>query len=119
MLGASPIFPPRHFELLLEDQKFVVGGDKLLHFAAYAILGGLMFLAVRLHRPTATAAAALSQCAAVAVMAVISGFLDEISQPLTGRDLDWRDLVADAAGAVAGAVAIALWFSRAASPEDT
>ena len=77
--------------------------DKLNHFVAFAIGGGLAAAAMRLSRPRAGVAVAL--VGGVALIAAF-GVLDEAFQTLTpgrtGADVD--DWIADVLGAIAGAL---------------
>jgi VanZ family protein len=75
--------------------------DKVVHALVYAILGGLCLLALRrgsrLSRGRAVALAALA--------ATLYGISDELHQLLTpGRSADVLDVVADAVGAIVGAI---------------
>ena len=91
--GPGPALPP------------VEHADKLLHAAAYGGLAGLAAWALARGRLRAvTGRAALTAWA----IAVCYGASDELHQYFVpGRQSDWRDLLADAAGAAA--VAGALW----------
>ena len=78
------------------------GLDKLAHFAVYALLA---FLAARAFatRPSADRACVLPWAAAL--FAVLYGLSDEIHQSFVpGRNADLWDLVADACGAIVGAL---------------
>lgn len=75
--------------------------DKGLHFVEYGVLGFLVahaaFRTWPRHHPLRTASLAV-------LVAVLWGLLDEIHQAFVpGRSSDVLDLVADGAGAVAGA----------------
>lgn len=100
--------------------------DKLVHFGLYATLAGLVSRALALrtrssascHRPTvetgyATSAAVhrniagrrgatVLRCFGVFFCLLVFGLLDETTQPLTGRDFDWLDWLADGAGILSG-----------------
>lgn len=77
--------------------------DKLLHAAAYAVLGGLLAAGLAGPRLGAGRAAALA-----ALLATGYGATDEWHQAhVPGRRADPADLAADAAGAIAGAAAAA------------
>ncbi|RMG21415.1 MAG: hypothetical protein D6729_00770 [Deltaproteobacteria bacterium] len=83
------------------------GSDKVLHFLAYGILAALWMRALW---PVALGTAAGGALAAVCV-AVAFGALDEWHQSFVpARSADVLDLVADAAGAAAGA--FAWWLLR-------
>lgn len=73
--------------------------DKLVHFGLYATLAGLALRALTLR---ARAASALARCILVLICVVAFGLLDEATQPLTGRDFDWFDWLADGIGALTG-----------------
>ena len=74
----------------------IPGLDKLAHFVAFAALAApLAWRYPHLWR-------------AVALAALAYGGLIEIVQPLTGRTAEWADLLADGAGAFAGAFAASL-----------
>lgn len=77
--------------------------DKLVHFIEYGILGLLLahacFRTWPRHHPLRTATLAV-------VATVLWGWLDEIHQAFVpGRSAEALDLVADSAGAIAGAAA--------------
>jgi VanZ family protein len=74
--------------------------DKVVHFFAYATLGGLLGITRRLHGETASLRRLLLLWAVIAIY----GAFDEWSQPAVGRDADLIDWLADAAGAAAGLV---------------
>lgn len=76
-----------------------VPADKLLHFAAYGVLGFLVGLiaAESERRLTRWLPAAFAGVAGFA-------FLDEITQPMCGRHAEVFDWVADAIGSEAGLV---------------
>ena len=72
----------------------MAGADKVMHFLACM---------------TAAMAACVATGSAVAGTAAVGvGVGKEIYDRLTGEEFDWRDVAADAAGAVAGAAAWAL-----------
>jgi hypothetical protein len=76
-----------------------IPADKLLHFAAYGVLGFLVGLIAAEYEWT------LSRWLPIA-FACVAGFalLDEITQPLCGRHMEALDYVADAFGSAAGLV---------------
>lgn len=88
----------------------LVNADKLVHVAIYGLLGALAARGLRLgwgwHRVRTILVAALGS--------ILYGLSDELHQWFVpGRNADWRDLVADAVGAVLGAALIALvWGGR-------
>lgn len=78
--------------------------DKLLHFAAYAVLGALCAAALASRHQRAGRAVAVA-----ALVATIYGATDEWHQAhVPNRDADPADLAADAAGALAGAALAAV-----------
>ncbi len=78
------------------------GLDKLAHFAIYALLA---FLAARAFATLPAADRAQVLPWAGAVFAVLYGLGDEIHQSFVpGRNADLWDLVADASGAIVGAL---------------
>jgi len=92
----------------------ILGKDKVLHFSAYAGLAFLFGLVATLRRRQApTAALAL----VAALCAVLAGLADEVTQPLTGRDFEWWDWLADSLGAAAGSVFLflAAWLLSASA----
>lgn len=81
--------------------------DKLLHFTAYAILGGLAAAAV-LSRRRLGWQAAFFLAAGLALFAM----LDEITQPICGRAAEPLDWVADMAGIAVGIGLVAIGAAR-------
>jgi len=74
--------------------------DKLIHFLAYGLLTGLLFLTLWISRPGMRHMAWI-------VLAIVLAYaaFDEATQPLFRRDASFGDWLADSAGAV---VAIAV-----------
>jgi hypothetical protein len=70
--------------------------DKVIHAAAYFLLGGLLWLTLR-----AFGARLGRRAAAVLLVAACWGAIDELTQPLVGRSPELLDWAADVAGAVA------------------
>ena len=72
--------------------------DKLIHFLAYGLLSGLLFLALWMSRPNMRWLPAV-------VLGIILAYaaFDEITQPLFHRDCEFGDWLADSA---AGVVAV-------------
>ena len=91
------------------DPLRILPSDKLLHFAAYAVLGTLVGLAWSL-RWVLGWRAVLGLWLPLAV----HGALDEVTQPYFGRHAETSDWYADIGGAAAGlaAVAAAQWCWR-------
>jgi VanZ family protein len=87
--------------------------DKLGHFAAFAVLAALLCCAaLALWRPTARLYAS--------IFAVLAGYgaLDELSQRLSpGRSSDFRDWIADCAGASIGILGFALFHRLIIRPQ--
>lgn len=71
--------------------------DKLVHLAAYAVLGALVGLVCSQYQR-------LRLWVAVGLLVLLSvhGALDEVTQPLVGRHADVADWVADMLGAALG-----------------
>jgi VanZ family protein len=74
--------------------------DKLIHFLAYGLLSGLLFLAMWMSRPSMRFLPAV-------VLGIILAYaaFDEITQPIFGRDCEFGDWLADSA---AGVVAVTI-----------
>jgi VanZ family protein len=85
------------------QQQPLFSKDKLLHFSAYAGLAFLFVTVAQIRRSTIPGLRRRPlPIAALWLLAVTAGFLDEITQPLTARDFEWWDWVADILGATAG-----------------
>lgn len=87
--------------------------DKVVHFAMYAVLAGLLLWATRGSRPTALAV--------LATLLVVSayGALDEWHQQfIPGRTMELGDWLADSFGALLGAAAAAFTI-RARTPSPS
>ena len=83
--------------------------DKLVHALVYAILAGLCLLALGrgVHLPGGR------MVALAALIATLYGVSDELHQLLTpGRSADVLDVVADAVGALIGALASSTFVGR-------
>ena len=74
--------------------------DKLIHFLAYGLLSGLLFLAVWMSRPN-------MRWLPGVVLGIIVAYaaFDEITQPIFGRDCEFADWAADSS---AGVVAVTI-----------
>jgi VanZ family protein len=84
--------------------------DKLVHFTAYAVLA---FLVVPISAAKAKSAGRRRQWTGflAAWIAVATwGLVDEATQPLTDRDFEWLDWLADCIGAVCGLAIGSVWF---------
>lgn len=81
------------------------GSDKLLHAAAYAVLGALFFRAYRTSNPKGLVRNAVR----ISILfAACYGISDEVHQYFVpARNADWLDAIADMAGSVAG-----VWIYR-------
>jgi VanZ family protein len=75
-----------------------VPSDKVFHFLGYAVLGVLAIAAVIAWRARRGAI-----LIAILVLFVVAG-IDEVTQPLTSRDVELADWCADAAGVIVGAI---------------
>jgi VanZ family protein len=78
-----------------EPQQF----DKLVHFSLYATLATLALRALTLRAPGSSTTV---RCAGIFALVVAFGLFDEATQPITGRDFDWFDWLADGVGAITG-----------------
>jgi len=89
--------------------------DKLLHAVEFSVIGALL---LRLLRRTSWGARATVAVLLAVVMTSAWGALDEVHQLLTpNRSSDWRDWVADTAGALVGAlIYLAAVRARTAGP---
>ncbi len=88
-----------------------IGVDKLLHVICYGGFTGLTLLLLSvfagwtyLWRSTS----GLAMVAAALVALAVLGYVDELTQPLTGRRFQWSDLAADIVGIVLCAALFAL-----------
>ena len=80
-------------------------GDKSQHFAAYAVLGALIWRALSRATPK------WWQIGATIALAAAYGLSDESHQILVpGREFDVLDLGADALGSAAAAIGLTLWI---------
>jgi len=91
--------------------------DKLIHFLAYGLLSGLLFLAMWMSRPN-------MRWLPLLVLGIVLAYaaFDELTQPLFHRDCEFGDWLADsAAGVIAvsvlGTIRHLLRRRIAASPE--
>ncbi len=89
--------------------------DKLVHFTLYYVLSGLAAAAfTKPGSPTS-----VRRMLAVVLAAVAFGLIDETTQPLTGRDFDWWDWLADILGAATGVLTLSAWRRRHAGQSQT
>jgi VanZ family protein len=89
--------------------------DKLVHFAAYTVLAFLVARVIgriTFGKRNRFRSALLFSWVAVAAF----GLLDETTQPLTGRDFEWLDWLADGMGAACGLALGCAWFRDRAKP---
>jgi VanZ family protein len=88
--------------------------DKWMHFSAYWGLAILFSLALSTRRP-------LSLARSLGVVLLLAGYgaLDEVTQPLVGRDCDFFDWCADLTGILLGVSLFLLWawHRRSHQPE--
>lgn len=82
--------------------------DKLYHFAAYAVLAGLLATVWQL----AAGALTIRHLCWTWVAVVAFGALDELTQIPVNRDCSFSDWTADAIGAAAGLLAF-VWLRKA------
>jgi VanZ family protein len=92
----SPFLPREHQHL-----------DKLYHFLAYALLGGLLATTWQLTVGVLSSRHLWLTWIAVAVV----GAVDEFTQLIVGRDCEFSDWAADVAGALVG-ILIFVWLRR-------
>jgi VanZ family protein len=84
--------------------------DKLVHFAAYVVLA-FFALPVVAGLASASDPRGLRRCFLMTFVALSSyGLLDETTQPLTGRDFEWLDWLADSLGVFCGLAIASLWW---------
>lgn len=84
--------------------------DKLDHFVFYAIYGFLLYLAVRFQDRYEWLTHAAWRV--TVIFGVLYGITDEIHQYFVpGRSMDWRDVLADGLGIIAGAT-VAFYLLR-------
>src|SRR5262249_11339386 len=91
------------------------GTDKLLHISAYAGLAFLLSLCIFWSRKVPW-----WQFAALFVVVIAFGGLDELTQPPFGRTADWHDWYADVGGTTIGLSLGAIanhWLRRLTLPE--
>lgn len=88
--------------------------DKIAHFSLYVVLAVLAVRTVKLRYPHMSA---VVRCVAVFAAVSAFGLLDEATQPLTARDFDWFDWLADNLGVVVGIVIYEL-LGRRNPPTD-
>jgi VanZ family protein len=81
----------------------VLSWDKLGHAVLYGGLATIAAMVISLRRPDRSAAGlSLAACAAIVLGVSAIGAIDELTQPLTNRQLDWGDWLADTLGATVG-----------------
>lgn len=108
---AALIFAQSHFPSPEMPPIFSVS-DKLLHLAAYAVMGVLCFRAFHARWPQARLA---TLCGASAAAAAFYGVTDELHQAfIPSRSADLLDWAADALGGLLGAALFLLWIRFAA-----
>ncbi len=93
--------------------------DKLVHLAAYTVLA---FLVVPVIGRVTSGNKGRSQGVLLFSWVAVAAFglLDETTQPLTGRDFEWLDWLADGLGAACGLALGCAWFrDRAKSTVGT
>jgi len=83
--------------------------DKLVHFTAYTVLALLVVPVIS--RVTSGNKLRFRIALVFSWLAVAAfGLLDETTQPLTGRDFELLDLLADSMGAACGLALGCVWF---------
>jgi VanZ family protein len=89
----------------------VPSGDKLNHFAGYAVLSFLLFTYLKLKSADTVDEIRIFQKSFI--IASVYGILDELHQiPIPGRFFEWYDILADINGAALG-LALAFILNRA------
>ncbi|HET6879798.1 MAG TPA: VanZ family protein [Pirellulales bacterium] len=83
--------------------------DKVVHFSLYAALA---VLALRSLTLAARWASPIARCTGIFAAVVAFGLFDEATQPITGRDFDWFDWLADGLGALAGVACYEMFRRR-------
>jgi VanZ family protein len=75
--------------------------DKLVHFLAYGLLGGLLFLTLWMSRPDL-------RWMPLVVLGIVIAYaaFDELTQPLFGRDASFGDWLADCGGGAVAAIVL-------------
>lgn len=95
------------------------GGDKLVHFGAYAVLAFLIAAAWQLNAGVLTG----RHLFLVWLAAALFGVVDEVTQTFVGRDCTPGDWTADALGAAIGVLAFVLvrrfWERKISSKKGT
>lgn len=76
--------------------------DKFLHFTSYLGLGALLCVVLRQFMPVRSAATIGRAAGRSLAIAALYGAIDELTQPLMGRDAEWLDFLADVGGACCG-----------------
>jgi len=93
------MFTMTHLPKKKVPRNLAMANDKSLHFLAFLGLGFLASLAIQLRfRHLGRYAYTLP----MVVFGIAYAWLDELTQPLVGRHFDYKDLMADGAGLVAG-----------------
>jgi VanZ family protein len=91
--------------------------DKLGHAALYGGLALVAAIVVSLRRADRSTGLSLAACVTIVLAVSALGAIDELTQPLTDRTLDWSDWMADTLGATVGVAAFVFvdaWRRRAA-----
>lgn len=94
-----------HLPIESQAAQAVMSQDKVLHLAAYAVLGCLA--AICLTPQGGQLATRTGLCIWAAV--ITFGAIDELTQPFFLRSCDFADWIADCLGAAAGVIAYGVW----------
>lgn len=86
--------------------------DKLVHFSLYGVLATLAVHVVTIRSVTYPRHLTLGRNIDVLALVVAFALFDEATQPLTGRDFDWFDWLADSLGALTAIVLYNAWRLR-------
>jgi VanZ family protein len=105
VLSSDPT--PPQFELPFE----ILGLDKVIHAALYAVLGGIVSVGIR---KSGRNSSPWTQCFVPILFAALYGAVDEIHQIFVpNRDFDLGDILADLAGAAIIQMALLyVWWRR-------
>lgn len=97
----------------LHDPKPTLPTDKTVHLVLYAGLATALLLTLEQRarvRPTTRPATRFGRATAIFAFCAVHGYLEELTQPLTGRTYDLADFAADCIGASIALAACLLIF---------
>lgn len=93
------MFTMTHLPKERVPRNLALAGDKTLHFLAFMGLGFLASLAIQLRF---SHLGRFAYAIPILLFGLAYAWFDELTQPLVGRHFDYKDLVADGAGLLAG-----------------